>query len=157
LWEIHTLSDDAAAAAAALSSYQQARAAWVEAAQAGRVYVADITFGSEPWLRGHWSDRLSAIDADIAQMARLAADTNGGGMGVASGAVSAVAQALSPPPERGIEAVHTPPGATIPAAYTDSPFPLQYFFALMQDGRADMAPGLGADLCNQPYYVLRQA
>jgi hypothetical protein len=136
-------------------------------------------------------------------MARLAADTNGGGMGVASGAVSAVAQALSPPPERGIEAVHTPPGAfrrgqsvvlsldarsaqaarlhvrhvnqseawqeiamdgkegrftaTIPAAYTDSPFPLQYFFALMQDGRADMAPGLGADLCNQPYYVLRQA
>jgi hypothetical protein len=47
--------------------------------------------------------------------------------------------------------------ATIPAAYTDSPFPLQYFFALMQDGRADMAPGLGADLCNQPYYVLRQA
>ena len=111
LWEIHTLSDDAAAAAAALYSYQQARAAWVEAAQAGQVYVADITFGSEPWLRGHWSDRLSAIDADIKQMARLAADTNGGGLGVASGAVSAVAQALSTPPERGIEAVHTPPGA----------------------------------------------
>jgi hypothetical protein len=203
LWEIHTMSDDAAAAAAALSSYQEARAAWVEAVQAGQVYVADITFGSEPWLRGHWSDRLSAIDADIAQMARLAADTNGGGMGVASGAASAVAQALSPPPERGIEAAHTPPGAfrrgqsvalsldahraqaarlhvrhvnqseawqeiamdgkegrftaTIPAAYTDSPFPLQYFFAVMQDGRADMAPGLGADLCNQPYHVLRQA
>jgi hypothetical protein len=47
--------------------------------------------------------------------------------------------------------------ATIPGAYTDSPFPLHHFFALMQDGNADMAPGLGADLCNQPYYVLRQA
>ena len=32
-------------------------------------------------------------------------------------------------------------------------FPLQYFFALMRDGRADMAPGLGADFCNQPYYA----
>ena len=47
--------------------------------------------------------------------------------------------------------------ATIPAADTDSPFLLQYLFAVMQNGRADMAPGLGADLCNQPYYVLRQA
>ena len=70
LWEIHAMSDDAAAASAALSSYQRARSAWVEVVQAGQVYVADITFGSEPWLRGHWSDRLSAIDADIAQMAQ---------------------------------------------------------------------------------------
>jgi hypothetical protein len=47
--------------------------------------------------------------------------------------------------------------ATIPAIYADSPFPLQYFFAVTQDGSADMLPGLAPDLCNQPYYVLRQA
>jgi hypothetical protein len=29
-------------------------------------YPADITFGELPWLRGHWLDRLPAIDADIA-------------------------------------------------------------------------------------------
>ena len=32
------------------------------------MYVADITFGPLPHQRGHWSDRLPAIDADIAAM-----------------------------------------------------------------------------------------
>ena len=202
LWEIHALTDDAPAALAALSSYRQARAAWLDAVQAGAVYVDDVTFGSEPWLRGHWRDRLPAIDADIAQMARLAADANGGGIGLANGAGSAVAQILASPPARGIDLAHVPPAsfrrgqdlvlsletedaiaarlhvrhvnqaeawqdvamaddkgrltATVPAAYTDSPFPLQYFFSVQRDGSAAMVPGLAADLCNQPYYVIRQ-
>jgi hypothetical protein len=48
--------------------------------------------------------------------------------------------------------------ATIPADYTDSAFPLQYFFEL-QDAldRAWLHPGLNADLSNQPYFVVRQA
>ena len=203
LWEIFAASDDAAVAAAALRSYEDARAAWMRVIDAGQVYVADITFGSEPWLRGHWRDRLPAIDADIAQMARLIADTNGGGTGVASGAASASATVLATPPARGIELAHTPPApfrrgqdlvlgletadlhsarlhvrhvnqaeawqelpmsldegrfaATVPAAYTDSPFPLQYFFAVTRNGSAGMIPGLAPDLCNQPYFVLRQA
>ena len=203
LWEIHMLSDDGPAASAALSSYRDARTAWLRAIDAGAVYVPDVTFGSEAWLRGHWRDRLPALDADIAEMARLAADTNGGGVGLASGAASAAAQVLAIPPARGIEGGHIPPApfrrgqavtlsldardaqvvrlhvrhvnqaeawqeiamdgeggqftATVPAAYTDSPFPLQYLFALLRDGSAAMAPGLAPDLCNQPYYVLRQA
>ena len=203
LWEIHMQCADGPSAAAALSSYRDARTAWLRAVEAGAVYVPDVTFGSEAWLRGHWSDRLPAIDADIAQMARLAADTNGGGAGIASGAASAAAQVLAVPPSRGIQGAHTPPAsfhrgqpvtltldaadaesvrlhvrhvnqaeawqelqmdgeggqftATVPAAYTDLPFPLQYLFSVMRDGSAGMVPGLAADLCNQPYYVLRQA
>ena len=44
--------------------------------------------------------------------------------------------------------------AQIPAAYTRSPFPVQYYFEL---ARTSMFPGLGANLAGQPYFVLRQA
>ncbi len=47
--------------------------------------------------------------------------------------------------------------ATIPGEYTRSPFPLQYFFRFSDgDGNCWMHPGLDANLCNQPYYVIRQ-
>ena len=46
--------------------------------------------------------------------------------------------------------------ATIPVAYTDSHFPLQYFFALyVKDGAAFHYPDLGPNLCNQPYFIIR--
>ena len=53
--------------------YRAARAAWAETAGAARgVYQDDLAFGPEPHLRGHWADRLAAIDADLAAMtARL--------------------------------------------------------------------------------------
>jgi hypothetical protein len=48
--------------------------------------------------------------------------------------------------------------ATIPAAYTDSVFPLQYYFELRESPeRAWLHPGFAADLANQPYYVVRRA
>ena len=47
--------------------------------------------------------------------------------------------------------------ASIPAAYTISPFPLQYYFALLETpGQASLHPGFNADLSNQPYFVLRR-
>jgi hypothetical protein len=47
--------------------------------------------------------------------------------------------------------------ATIPAAYTASQFPLQYFFTLHgAHGRAWMYPGLDGTLANQPYFVVPQ-
>jgi hypothetical protein len=52
----------------ALDQYRTAREAWVAAAQAGAVYRNDITYGSAPMRRGHWSDRLAAIDKDIAAL-----------------------------------------------------------------------------------------
>ncbi len=55
--------------------------------------------------------------------------------------------------------------ATIPAAYTDSAYPLQYFFVLRSGSadssgpngarRAALYPGLSADLTNQPYILVR--
>ena len=46
--------------------------------------------------------------------------------------------------------------ASIPAATTDSPFPLQYFFEVRRSsGDAALWPGFNADLTNQPYFVVR--
>jgi hypothetical protein len=48
--------------------------------------------------------------------------------------------------------------ATIPAGYTDSPYPLEYYFEVSaQTGRATLYPGFTADLNNQPYFVVRRA
>ena len=46
----------------------------------------------------------------------------------------------------------------IPAAYTDSPYPLQYYFELRQSStRVSLYPGFGDDPVNQPYFVVRQS
>ena len=47
--------------------------------------------------------------------------------------------------------------ATIPGGYSDSPYALQYHFVI-KDGRggAWLHPGLGAELSDRPYYVVRQ-
>ncbi len=54
--------------------------------------------------------------------------------------------------------------ATIPATYTQSPFPLQYYFEVRMSAgdaavnkRTTLYPGLGGNFCNQPYYVIRQS
>jgi hypothetical protein len=47
--------------------------------------------------------------------------------------------------------------ATIPASYTDSPYPLQYYFEFKEGpDRAWLYPGFAANLANQPYFVLRR-
>ena len=48
-------------------------------------------------------------------------------------------------------------GAGIPSAYTDSPYPLQYYFEVRESrAKAWLYPGLGPDLTNQPYFVVRR-
>jgi hypothetical protein len=43
---------------------------------------------------------------------------------------------------------------TIPGAYTDSQYPIQYYFELREDrGAASLYPGFNKDLTNQPYFV----
>jgi len=66
LYSIHERTGDRGALEEALQFYRAARAAWAGLAEkANGVYVPDITVGELPWLRGHWLDRLPAIDADI--------------------------------------------------------------------------------------------
>ena len=48
--------------------------------------------------------------------------------------------------------------ATIPPTYTDSHFPLQYYFEIQHAASsATLYPGLGPELNNQPYFVVRRA
>jgi len=47
--------------------------------------------------------------------------------------------------------------ATIPADYTNSQYPLQYYFELKEEPeKAWLYPGFTADLTNQPYFVVRK-
>ena len=69
IYGIFEKTGDAGALAEAIKAYKQARAAWAEIADVSRnVYMTDVTIGELPQLRGHWADRLPAIDRDIAAM-----------------------------------------------------------------------------------------
>ena len=46
--------------------------------------------------------------------------------------------------------------ARIPAAFTNSPFPVQYYFELRAKNGVALYPGLGERLTTQPYFVIRQ-
>jgi hypothetical protein len=47
--------------------------------------------------------------------------------------------------------------ASIPAAYTDSPFALQYYFVLQESAtEVHLFPGLGASLMETPYFVVEK-
>ena len=70
LYAIYERTGDSAALDEALKRYRTARDVWAKLSESAKVYAADITVGEQRWLRGHWSDRLAAIDADIADMAK---------------------------------------------------------------------------------------
>jgi hypothetical protein len=199
LFRIHEQTGNWAALEQALVKYRAARAAWFELAnRAKTVYVADITVGERPFLRGHWMDRLPAIDADIAAVEkRLASAKDGAGPGV-------MQEALGRPRRAKTVVRHDPPKryqagqrldieislakkalavrlyyrhvnhaerfqsvemeyrddryrATVPATYTESPYPLQYYFEIDQGAEGPaLYPGFGTDLTGQPYYVVRR-
>jgi hypothetical protein len=70
LFEIFLRTGDTGACTLAFELYQHARQAWATMAnRAANVYVADIAYGSVPMRRGHWMDRLGAIDKDIESLA----------------------------------------------------------------------------------------
>jgi hypothetical protein len=48
--------------------------------------------------------------------------------------------------------------ATIPATYTDTPYPIQYYFEVkLSATAATIYPGFGAELAGQPYFAVRRA
>jgi hypothetical protein len=79
----------------ALEAYRNARHAWASLSErAKNVYVADLSYGPQPHLRGHWLDRLAAIDADIADLAKTA----GGGKPIPAPQRPAIACRHTPAP-----------------------------------------------------------
>jgi hypothetical protein len=108
LWEIWQKTNDTGVGAQAVTCYKNARDAWATmAARAKGVYRADIGYGSVPMRRGHWMDRLPAIDEDIAAMQQKVA---GGG---------AAAGKLSPEAERAVQyATGRPQRLSLPTTHT---------------------------------------
>ncbi len=205
LYGIYERTGDRLALEEAVKKYRMARDAWKSLAEQARgIYQADITYGEEPHLRGHWLDRLPAIDEDIADMTKRLEQAKRNESRDAR-IETAIAGALGRPRRIAGVCGHTPaaqfhPGqpltielgiespktdsvriyyrhvnqaerfvsvamvqnggrcqATIPAAYTDSLYPLQYYFELRTaSGEACLYPGFARDLDNQPYFVIRR-
>jgi hypothetical protein len=69
LYRIYERTGTPTALDESLKAYKSARASWSEIANLAKtVYGSDITVGENPQLRGHWLDRLPAMEADIAIM-----------------------------------------------------------------------------------------
>jgi hypothetical protein len=84
------------------------------AERAQRVYRADITFGEIPVRRGHWIDRLPAIDKDLATMEASHFDS-----AVAAGVnaeltTSAIRAAMDRPSRASVKCDHSPPNSFQP-------------------------------------------
>ena len=80
LYALYARSGHRMALEEALKANRDSRAAWAELAEAAKDgYRHDITFGPEYFQRGHWLDRLPAMDEDIADMEKLLKPTNEAG------------------------------------------------------------------------------
>jgi hypothetical protein len=114
LYRIFERTGDRTSLEEALRLYQIARAAWAALAEQTRsVYQADITVGEEAHLRGHWLDRLPAIDDDIADMAARLAQAKGDETR-ADAAAPAVREAIGRPRRPEIPCTHQPPARVRP-------------------------------------------
>jgi hypothetical protein len=112
LYALYDHTGDPSALDEAIKCYRAARQAWADAARAAEgAYVADITFGPPKHLRGHWSDRLRAIDQDLADMearppSRVAGDLSDDRRRTIAAAIHEV---LSPSPRPDFRVRHDSP------------------------------------------------
>lgn len=111
LYSVQEATKDAGAAKASLAAYRRARDAWAAmAARASKVYAADVSYGSTPFRRGHWADRLPAIDADVAALEAYFGASAAGEPGAVT------ARALRPPVRPALAVEHAAPKAFRPGA-----------------------------------------
>jgi hypothetical protein len=205
LWSLYQTTGDRTALAEAMKAYRVARQAWVSLAEVAKpVYAADITYGLNANMRGHWMDRIAGIDGDLGDMEKRLSEAAPSGAPVdAVVAQRAVRMALARPQRPKLEGHHTPaagfdpgkplelsisfaPGngrkvnllyrradqsqrwqtqemqtrdnqfrGAVPSAYTDSPYPLLYYFEVHERGGSGIYPGFTPDLSNQPYFLVR--
>jgi DNA-binding CsgD family transcriptional regulator len=74
LFAIYQRTGNREALEQAIAANRASREAWATLAGAATgIYRDDITFGPDYYQRGHWRDRLAAMDADIADMEKLLA------------------------------------------------------------------------------------
>ncbi len=112
LYGIFAASGDTSAHERALAIYREARAAWATlAASAQGVYLADVTYGPEKHLRGHWTDRLPAIDDDILEMEKKLNAARSGTQSSAHRVTAAMQLATAKPRAAAFGWRHTPPAS----------------------------------------------
>jgi hypothetical protein len=204
LYRAYEKTGDPAALKSCVAQYRKARDSWAALAENAKgVYMSDITVGEHPQLRGHWLDRLPAIDRDLSALEAKVGEAKGAEPQSQTKAV--VAALLGRPEPRTGRCDHKPvqryrrgqaielelalekqPAsvrlyyrhvnqaerfstldmksegkhfrATIPASYTDSVYPLQYYFEVSEEtDKIWLHPGFSKQLTNQPYFVIRQA
>jgi hypothetical protein len=203
LYRIYEQTGDPTALKEALNQYRKARDEWAQLANRAKgIYMTDITVGEHPQLRGHWLDRLPALDKDIAA---VEGKTVPGSTQSKVTVKQAIDAALGRPVRPQLAAKHNTPAmfrpgqplaielrldepadsvhlyyrhvnqaeryqtvamegaggkrtATIPSAYTDSAYPIEYYFEVaVAPGRKVLHPGLSPSLTQQPYFVVRQS
>jgi hypothetical protein len=185
--------------------YQKARGYWAELAdRAHGVYQPDVTVGEMDIQRGHWLDRLPAIDEDIALMAKKLEQTQRNSSSQPDNVRLAIEEAMGRPIRVSTSCHHFHPehfkagepldlelsvekavssvllyyrhvnhaerynavemrltgksySAIISAEYTNSKYPLQYYFEMKETpAKAWLFPGFSANLMNQPYFIVRK-
>lgn len=204
LYGIWSKSRDREALEEALKFYRIARDYWADLSDiAGKVYLLNVSVGQSSNLKGHWTDRLPAIDEDIADMVgKLELSEN-----IAANSEKiryAVKEAIGRQVVTQVLSRHISPGkfnpgqelkielssgealhsvslfyrhvnhaeryqvkemaikgnlfhATIPAEYTVTQYPIQYYFAIKtEEGKSLLYPGFKADLMSMPYYVVQR-
>jgi hypothetical protein len=106
LWELYQKTGDPNALKEAIKAYKTAREAWASMAeQAKTIYKADITYGRNANMRGHWFDRIGGIDGDLSDME---AKLTSGSAAKAGAASRAIASALAHPARLAVSAHHKP-------------------------------------------------
>ena len=72
LYALYLRSGHGPALEKAIVAYRAAQTAWNEMANSAKeAYRRDLTFGPEYFQRGHWLDRLAAINEDVAAMEKV--------------------------------------------------------------------------------------
>jgi hypothetical protein len=203
LFEIYRRTGNAQAREQAVAQYREARATWsAMAGRARKVYVADLAYGEIPVRRGHWMDRLPAIDQDLQAVEATRFEA---GSQPADRVLRAIAQATGRPQRTSVKCTHNAPRdfrpgsavplvltvqaerpaavrlhyrrvnqaerwqslamkgekgtfqCTIPGTYTQSPYPLEYYFEVRPaKANATLYPGFDPLFSNQPYFVLER-
>lgn len=205
LYGIFEQSGDRTVLEESVKFYQKARSYWAELANRAKgIYKSDINVGEIEVLRGHWLDRLPAIDEDIAFMTNMLAQNQISRVAKQENVRLAIEEVKGRPVRLSAVCNHLQPKqfligkpldielsfekmpksarlyyrhvnhaerfesvemqirgksflATIPAVYTNSMYPLQYYFELKDGPKAAwMYPGFNANLTNQPYYIVRK-
>jgi hypothetical protein len=111
LFAIYQQTGDPTALEQAIGQYKKAREAWSTLANLAKgPYMMDVTYGGIKNMRGHWMDRLAAIDADIEVMQAVSTKKPVASNHTISEEVkqAAIRQVMSPTPRPSVTCHHKP-------------------------------------------------